>query len=218
MCQLMRLLDIEAIRDAFTLMRMDIYENDTMLSFIQNECRKGQSLKDISGKRGEYIDLNSWRSAPRRRCTRNAWPLDFDLYENCPKPFSEAVWVQEYKYNWESDEHLVQGYWAPPDFQHPATCLNVSRESVETPLGILRRSSTVREFKDLPIVPPRMGYRAVWGALDLVYRQLYKPGEWGVLGMPNKNGACDGKLTYNPTGSNADVYFPEEDQYFTLSN
>ncbi|XP_043484712.1 uncharacterized protein LOC122512744 [Leptopilina heterotoma] len=122
------------------------------------------------------IIMSEWIDAPSRDGIKN-WPLDSSSFYIRDAPYADAVWHQEYRWDWALRKYETRSYWAPKDFVYPASCKTPIEEPMEKIVGVLGVNTTEVPFILLPGVPPKEGFRPKSKAVQLVFEQKYQL-EW----------------------------------------
>lgn len=65
------------------------------------------------------------------------WPLDEASFYIKNAPYSDAVWHQEYRWDWNASKHQVRKYWAPENFEFPTSIKVPDEEPIEEIIGVL---------------------------------------------------------------------------------
>ncbi|XP_051170549.1 uncharacterized protein LOC127287585 [Leptopilina boulardi] len=111
--------------------------------------------------------MSEWAGAAIRG-DAGMWPLDTASFYVKDAPYDNAVWHQEYRWDWEMEKYEMRKYWAPESFKFPANTEVPFDEPMEEIVGVLGVNTGYLPLSRLPSIPPMKGYRPRSPALALV--------------------------------------------------
>ncbi|XP_043463074.1 uncharacterized protein LOC122510647 [Leptopilina heterotoma] len=171
--------EFSAAMTALELVRNNVTDSDSLLSFKQAEIQQKLQTRIRNGERGVHVTVSHWKEAPPRADWHYCWPLDEEASKGTPCAQEDYTWTQEYRWVW-GQRYETRNYWCPSSFIFPSVIAIPQSEQMEKVIGPLGVNISQFDYCHIYAIPRRRGYRPVNPAIELIFIQEYEK-DWEEL-------------------------------------